>query len=53
MLSELAFCKLDLLYRNTDKRAVEAECTGAERHDCSVCDKEVLCPRLRFVVFYS
>lgn len=49
MLNELAFCELDLLYRNTDKRAVKAECAGAESHDCEVC--EVLCLLCRLEIF--
>lgn len=49
MLNELAFFELDLLYRNVDKRAVEAEWTGAESHDCEVC--EALCPECRLEMF--
>lgn len=52
MLSELAFCELDSLYRNVDKGAVEAEPAGAEGWDCEVRHREVLHPGLRFEVFY-
>lgn len=52
MLSELAFCELDSLYRNIDKGAVEAERAGAEGRDCDVCNTEVLRPGLRFGLFY-
>ena len=53
MLSELAFCELDSLYRNVDKGAVEGERAGAEGRDCKVCYRKVLCPGLRFEEFYD
>lgn len=52
MLSKLAFCELDSLYRNIDKGPVEAKCAGAEGCDYEVCHREVLHLGLRFVVFY-